>query len=326
MKYIIGFDGGGTKTRCVLTDTQGQVLADIIGGPSNYQTIGIQETEKVLRDLFHQVIKDAQVPLDAVVYVFLGLAGADLESDFTTLNQICQGIFEDIPFEVVNDAWLIMRSGTTDPYGAVSIYGTGANAGAINKDGNMFILRALDYHLGGGGGGGEIIADALHYAFRSNELTYKKTALEIEIPKVLNLNSIEELLGKMYPKATISQQELNQIAPLVFKLAKTGDAVSKEILYNHGKKQGEMLKGILLQGEFKKDPFPVIVGGSIYKGESPEFMDAFQEVILQSYPKATFKQSELEPVTGALLFALDKLDCSINQHIFDNLKKDLSLK
>ncbi|MBN2796941.1 MAG: ATPase [Clostridia bacterium] len=326
MKYIIGFDGGGSKTRGVITDLEGNVIADKISGPTNYQTIGIYETEKTLKKLFLELIKEKEISKNQIAYVFLGLAGADMESDFAILNEVCHRIFESIPYEVVNDTWLIMRSGTKDPFGAVSIYGTGANAGAINKDGQMFILRALDYLLGGGGGGGEITQDALHYAFRSNELTYKKTALEIEVPKALDADNINSLLNKMYPIMQLSQTQLNRIPPLVFKLAKNGDLVSKEILRNHGRNQGEMLKGILLQGNFSKDEFPIILGGSVYKGESSEFMDAFQEVILQSYPKAKFKISELEPVTGAVLFAFDRLNYTINQNIIDNLKKSLSLK
>src|SRR5580704_8701236 len=33
--YFLGFDGGGTKTDCVLSDSEGRVLARAAGGPSN---------------------------------------------------------------------------------------------------------------------------------------------------------------------------------------------------------------------------------------------------------------------------------------------------
>ena len=33
--YFLGFDGGGTKTECVLADAQGEILARAIAGPSN---------------------------------------------------------------------------------------------------------------------------------------------------------------------------------------------------------------------------------------------------------------------------------------------------
>ena len=34
-KYFLGFDGGGTKTECVLADAHGAVLARATAGPSN---------------------------------------------------------------------------------------------------------------------------------------------------------------------------------------------------------------------------------------------------------------------------------------------------
>jgi N-acetylglucosamine kinase-like BadF-type ATPase len=33
--YILGFDGGGTKTECLLADAEGNVLARATTGPSN---------------------------------------------------------------------------------------------------------------------------------------------------------------------------------------------------------------------------------------------------------------------------------------------------
>ena len=35
MNYCLGFDGGGTKTHCVLIDGDGNVIGEGRGGPSN---------------------------------------------------------------------------------------------------------------------------------------------------------------------------------------------------------------------------------------------------------------------------------------------------
>lgn len=326
MKYIVGFDGGGSKTRCVLGDTQGNIIADHVGGPSNHQTIGLSKTKAVLEDLFHLVLETANISKTDIEYIFLGLAGADLPSDFEKLNEICESIFISIKFEVVNDAWIIMRSGTKDPYGAVSIYGTGANAGAINRNGEMNILRALSYNLGGGGGGGEITTDALHYAFRSNEKTYDHTLLENELPKLFNFNTIEELLDNLYPEDKIPYVEMTKVPPLVFKLAKAGDKVCQEILTTKGKLQGEMVNGILEQSKMIGSKFPVVLGGSIYKGNSPEFINAFKETILSKSPEAEFNFAGLEPVAGAYLFGLDRTNHHLTDEQLNAVQSKLALK
>ncbi len=33
--YLLGIDGGGTRCRARLTDRQGKLLAEVVGGPAN---------------------------------------------------------------------------------------------------------------------------------------------------------------------------------------------------------------------------------------------------------------------------------------------------
>ncbi|MEH1821958.1 MAG: BadF/BadG/BcrA/BcrD ATPase family protein, partial [Nostoc sp.] len=42
MSYVLGIDGGGSKTVCVLMDNSRQLLGRGEAGPSNYQSIGIE--------------------------------------------------------------------------------------------------------------------------------------------------------------------------------------------------------------------------------------------------------------------------------------------
>ncbi len=325
MKYILGFDGGGTKTCCVLGNLEGNILEVLEAGPSNYQNIGIDVTKNTIESLYKTALNNQNLKEEDIAFAFLGLAGADLPADFKILNGISEDIFKTIPFEVVNDAWIIMRSGTPDAYGAVSIYGTGANAGAINNKGEMNILRALTYNLGGAGGGGEIADDALHFTFRSNEQTYKKSKLETELPKLLNTDSIDALLEKLYPVYNLAYTEYLKITPLVFKLAKEGDEVCQEILFEKGKLQGQMVNGVLTQAGMINTTFPVVLGGSVFKGESPYFVHAMKQVILDKSPAATFNYPKLKPVAGSYLFALDRLNKKLSDGELNKVKESLKI-
>jgi len=40
MRYVLGFDGGGTKTECALMDELGRVRATGRSGPSNPMRVG----------------------------------------------------------------------------------------------------------------------------------------------------------------------------------------------------------------------------------------------------------------------------------------------
>ncbi|MGD9910562.1 MAG: BadF/BadG/BcrA/BcrD ATPase family protein, partial [Candidatus Izemoplasmatales bacterium] len=182
MKYIIGYDGGGTKTVISVFDTMGHLFFHQRSSGSNVFSAGDEQFKYVISELFLAAKKQLKFENEDIIHIVLGLSGADLEEDYARLNRLVNQLFSPIPFTVLNDAWIILRSGLKTPYGATAICGTGMNSAAINHQGEKAILRALGYTLGTYGGGLDIARSGLHYAFRSEELTYKKTLLETRIP------------------------------------------------------------------------------------------------------------------------------------------------
>lgn len=323
MKKIIAFDGGGTKTRCVVCESSGKVLADITAGPSNHQMIGKQETREILSLLFDKAIQVSHIEKEDLDYVYLGLAGADLEEDFKLLNEICEDVFSPLPYEVTNDAWIIMRSGLRSSWGAVSICGTGSNAAAVHPNGDKTILRSLGYHLGGYGGGGDMAIEALHHAFRSDEHTGPYSRLEDEIPKLMNKTSMTELVPMLYPTDKLSFEDYRQIPPLVFRLASEGDSVSKNILIEMGKVQGQMVAGIIKKLKMNTLKVPVVLGGSIFKGTCSLFIDTLEKEIKDVAPDAYLIQPTAPPILGAVLSGFDQLNTELDDLSYDNLINNL---
>ncbi|MFW5889159.1 MAG: BadF/BadG/BcrA/BcrD ATPase family protein, partial [Bacillota bacterium] len=153
MKYIIAYDGGGTKTRINVVDLAGNILFDKITTGSNILSSGANEFAIVIEGLFLEAKQTLSIKDNEIEYIYLGLSGADLEADYKKLEKACSLIFNNIRFKVVNDAWIVLRSGLRKAYGACCIAGTGTNACAISKSGEKAILRALSYITGTFGGG-----------------------------------------------------------------------------------------------------------------------------------------------------------------------------
>lgn len=323
MRYVIGIDGGGTKTRGILMSTNGQIMLDLSVGPSNYQLIGILDATNVLTELYQALTK--QIDVEALEFVYFGLSGADLPSDFEVLNKMAKTICNKTSFIVENDTWCVFRSALHQSWGAVSLYGTGSNAGAVGLDGQKYILRALGYAAGGYGGGDEMSMTALHYAFRSEEGTYKKSALEQRIPEILGVSSMSEVVDLVYPEFTISNTIYKQLPPLIFKVASEGDFVAIEILENFGRIQGEMVKGMILKANLENQKVPVVIGGSVFKGSSPHFIDAMMATIQNSAPLAYYVQPKLPPVAGSLLSALEFIGTEITDQLYRNLEAQFEL-
>lgn len=321
MKYIFAVDGGGTKTHLALFDLIGNLIYEVILEGSNHQSLGGKCYQDVIRRGLNLSLEHAKIKREDIVFSFLGLSGADLPGDYELLTKSTQEVLLDIPFQIENDAWIIFRSAVDKPYGAVAIAGTGTNSAAINKDGKKAILNSLGFMFGTYGGGLEIAREAMHYAFRAKELSYRDTRLKTEIPKLFHYANLDEMIHVLYPKMSIHRSEFGKITGLVHQLAYEGDQVSKEILYKNGYTIGEQTCGPIKQVGMQNETFPVVYGGRVFKGQSKVFIHSFQEAVLKECKNAYFIETKFSPVYGAYLYALDHLGIIQNDEINQNLKK-----
>ncbi len=319
MKRIIAIDGGGTKTHLGVFDDRGRLLYETLGKGSNHASSDGRHFDRVLKGLFDDALETLGLVAGDIDYVFLGLSGADLESDFIKLEAACETMFGTIPFRVVNDAWLVLRSGLSKPYGAVAISGTGTNAAAINKEGKRAILRSLGYTLGIYGGGLDIAREGLHYAFRADELTYRDTVLKTTIPALLGVSSMEAVVDLLYPKQKIDKKTYGSITGLVYEAAAKGDPVSVEILTRIATFIARQTAGVMRQVGIDTENAPVVVGGRVFGDEKTPLMNTFRKILKEECPAAHVVRPKFNPMTGAYLSGLDELGIKQDKTIEKNL-------
>jgi N-acetylglucosamine kinase-like BadF-type ATPase len=318
-KYVFAYDGGGTKTRLNVVDYSGYIHYDEIAEGSNIFSIGDQHFNKVINGLFTSAKEKLEISDYQIDLVYLGLSGADLEEDYLRLNQACKKIFGEIKFVVVNDAWIILRSGLKTPYGAVCISGTGANAAALDRLGNKAILRALGYTTGTFGGGLDIAREALHYAFRADEMTFEDTLLRYEIPKLFGKETMSDVLELMYPKNTIDKYNLGKITKIVSDCALKDDAVSRMILKHIATHLALQTAGVIKQLGLEEQVIPVVIGGRVFDMEAKYFVECFEEKLKDKVRKAYLVKPKFTPVVGAYLLALDYMEVFQSDEIERNL-------
>src|SRR5258708_17897988 len=76
MKCSIGFDGGGTKTECVVLDSAGKIIGEGRGGPSNPLRCGFDAAFGSLRQAANEALNTAGLHTSSMSGVCAGLAGA----------------------------------------------------------------------------------------------------------------------------------------------------------------------------------------------------------------------------------------------------------
>src|SRR5258705_14005746 len=135
--HVLGIDAGGTKTICLLADSQGNVIGEARGGGANLQASGELEVEKVLHHVMDAAIGDRDVRPDAIC---LGIAGVDRPQDTAAVHSIMRRIGFKARVIVVNDALVALVAGAGEGEGVVVVAGTGLSS--YGRDGSGRAARA----------------------------------------------------------------------------------------------------------------------------------------------------------------------------------------
>ena len=301
--YVLGIDAGGTKTHCVIADENENILAEGFAGASQHQLFGIEQTEKNLQLAVSAALKEADLTLQDLSYAVLGMSGADGEDDLALLNPAAEKVLPGVPFRVVHDAWIGMYSALKEPFGVVSICGTGAGHAGRNRQGDELTLRNLDYRLGNYGGGGDLVEKALHYAFRSDEGTYERSALEEAVPPVFGVSTMEEVC-RLLKQNPLSDKERYQLPITVFQLANSGDSVCRMLIHDLGHEEGLYAAAVIRRLHMENEQVPVVLIGSLFHTDDPLLLDPFMEAVRTAAPAAYPVLPTRKPVTGAVRMAL----------------------
>ncbi len=301
--YVLGIDAGGTKTHCVIADENENILAEGLAGASQHQLFGIRQTEKNLQLVVSAALKEADLTLQDLSYAVLGMSGADGEDDLALLNPAAEKVLPGVPFRVVHDAWIGMYSALKEPFGVVSICGTGAGHAGRNRQGDELTLRNLDYRLGNYGGGGDLVEKALHYAFRSDEGTYEKSALEAAVPPIFGVSTMEDVC-RLLKQNPLSDKERYQLPITVFQLANSGDSVCRMLIQDLGHEEGLYAAAVIRRLHMENEQVPVVLIGSLFHSDDPLLLDPFMEAVRSAAPAAYPVLPTRKPVTGAVRMAL----------------------
>lgn len=301
--YVLGIDAGGTKTHCVIADENENILAEGLAGASQHQLFGIRQTEKNLQLAVSAALKEADLTLQDLSYAVLGMSGADGEDDLALLNPAAEKVLPGVPFRVVHDAWIGMYSALKEPFGVVSICGTGAGHAGRNRQGDELTLRNLDYRLGNYGGGSDLVEKALHYAFRSDEGTYEKSALEAAVPPIFGVSTMEDVC-RLLKQNPLSDKERYQLPITVFQLANSGDSVCRMLIQDLGHEEGLYAAAVIRRLHMENEQVPVVLIGSLFHSDDPLLLDPFMEAVRTAAPAAYPVLPTRKPVTGAVRMAL----------------------
>jgi N-acetylglucosamine kinase-like BadF-type ATPase len=169
MRFVLGFDGGGTKTDCVLMDESGAVLARSQAGPSNPLRVGFGAAISSIRDAARQAIAQAALPANSTATaVCAGLAGAGPPESAEKIRALLAAEFPESKVQVCTDLDLALAA-TGDGPAIVLLAGTGSFAVGRNTAGETSRAGGYGSQIGDEGSAYDVGRRAVLTAMHEND-------------------------------------------------------------------------------------------------------------------------------------------------------------
>jgi N-acetylglucosamine kinase-like BadF-type ATPase len=169
MRFVLGFDGGGTKTDCVLMDESGTILARSQAGPSNPLRVGFGAAITSIREAARQALAQAALPEGATsAALCAGLAGAGPPESAEKIHALLAAEFPESKVQVCTDLALALAAMGEGPV-IVLLAGTGSFAVGRNTAGDTARAGGYGSQIGDEGSAYDIGRRAVLTAMHEND-------------------------------------------------------------------------------------------------------------------------------------------------------------
>ncbi len=309
IKYILGVDGGGTRTTADIADLEGRVLAEAVTGASNYKSAGkkasIENINKAVFGALQKLGTADNIIFDSSCF---GMAGNDTVKDQKVyrsiiFNERLKTVLNTSRTMICNDSRIGLEAGSSRDNRIMVICGTGSNCFGINQDGMEAKAGGWDYILGDEGSGYSIALKALKTVMKAYDGRIENTILSSQILGYLGFRSEVEIVEWIYKK-NITKEKISEIAAVVCRAAHLGDIASRNILEEEAGEIESIITVVAERLGISDSVFDLVLVGSVFKCRK-YFKKTLFDLLEKKFKGINFKDLTKKPVLGAIKMARD---------------------
>lgn len=301
--YILGFDGGGTKTDCVLADEEGNVLARATTGPSNPLRAGYMKAWFALGEAADAVMARQKITADNIGAVCAGLGGAGRPGVVRRVTTYFERSFPNAEIRVTTDLEIALEAAFGRGEGILLLAGTGSAAFGRDADGRTARAGGRGPWFSDEGGAFDIGREAVRAVSLADERRGPETALT---KKIISPHHWRDWTLLFEAVSKNSDDVFPKIFPFVAQLADKGDAVSQGILTNAAKSLSGLALAVAKDLGWTERPVDIAKCGGVY-GRSKFFDAAIQEEVSKVLPHARLIGIDVSPAEAAVRMAAREL-------------------
>lgn len=300
MKYVIGIDGGGTKTAFALADLQGTILCQTVLPSISYREHGMEAVFSRLNEGVAWLLSSACVDRADVAAAAVGVPcyGENAQED-AVLEKTVPAALEGIPTILVNDAQnayygaLSCRCGINVVAGTGSIaYGEDELGGSARSGGwsERFSDEGSCYWLG---------RMTMGLFCKEADGRLPKAALYYILVHALNLTDDLQFIEIMERDILPVRSEVAQFQKYLLQAARQGDEAARELYVQACRELTQLAIGVRNQLHFQGTVSVSLTGGLIHAAEF--VTEPLSRMLAEN--GMTYIACEGSPLQGAVLLA-----------------------
>lgn len=294
MRYIIGVDGGGTKTEAVSYDLDGNKISE---GKSGYGNLLINEKQAIINII--QAIKQCSIPLqnEECLFICLGLAGYGGVEDPQNIESELKKTF-GTPFIIGNDGMIAHAALLKGKDGVLTISGTGSVSIGVHN-GNEKMAGGWGHILGDEGSGYWIALQAFMNMTKEEDEGIPYSHLTRVVLTELGYCSVTELKKFIY---SATKAEISAFVPYIVQQAESGDEFSENVLIQAGSHLASSTLTVCQKLNYRKN-VTVAIKGSVLTN-IPMVQNSFIKQVKSALPEATFILEDVSSTLGCYYLSM----------------------
>lgn len=300
MTFALGFDGGGTKTECVLVDETGSVASRSISGASNPLRIGFERAYSSLTTAATALLSAARLRPTDISAVCAGMAGAGRAGVAERLTAFFRETFTQSFVHVTSDLEIALEAAAGPAPGIILIAGTGSSAFGRNADGETARTGGYGPWIGDEGSAYDIGRRAVASMLRTRDCGSLMPALGERVLTASAASSWDDLIELV---ASDPDRIFPRIFPVILETSAEGDTVAQEILLDAAKNLSELVSTLIRRLKMENESFPLAKTGGVFKHSS--LLDVkIDEILRAMAPRAQITALQVSAAVGAARMAL----------------------
>ena len=302
--FVVGIDGGGSKTRAILADERGEKITEATGGASAVNPGEAERSAGVIAGVVRDVIEMAEKGDARPRVLCVGVAGVGRESERQALIEALttQQVADEVVVE--SDFAIALTDAFGEGPGVLLIAGTGSSAFARGPAGATARCGGWGPVIGDEGGGAWIGRRALSVVAAAADGREPETALT---GAVLTAAEVSETSDLIRWAANATPATLATLAPVVMAAADGGDLRANSIVSMAVEELALHVRSLARQlFSDERASVPVaLTGGLLKKGSS--FRKRLEHRLKTAVPGAHVHHEEIDAARGAVRSALRSL-------------------